>query len=215
MNLAQIQEAMWRATGTSSVTHSTSILNVHINHSYWELQDKVDFREKESEYNFSTVAGTSSYDLASIISPYDYIYHLTGKLATENEWFTIDPTDYQNLRDNLDESVYARGEPSKYSRWDSNLILSPVPDQTYTINILYKKALGDVGISGPDIPESWHEFVFLGALYRFFRELGEYTRAAAIRQERDALTLLTNVNREKEKADYTKAGLSVLRQRYY
>lgn len=214
MNLAEIQEAMWRATGTSAATHSTTVLNTHINHSYWELQDKVDLREKEAEYSFATTPGTASYSLASLISDYDFIFHVTGKSPDENEWFEILPTEYQNLKNSLSEETYARGLPERYSRWNANLILFPVPDEAYSITLLYKKALGDVGIAGPDIPEAWHEYVFLGALYRFFRELGEYTRAAAIRTERDALTLTVSTNREKERVDQKQYGVKILRQRY-
>jgi len=215
MTLQEMRDAIWRATGTNSSTVTQAEIDQQLNNSYWELQDKVDFREKEDETTITTVIGTRQYDLSSLLTDFDYLLHVTYLDPDSDVWVDIEPTDYQNLKDVLDDNTTSRGYPTQYSRYNSYLYLNPVPDQTYSVNILFKKSLGDVGVSGPGIPSSWHEYVYLGGLYRIFRDvLGEYNRALAIRNERDALVLTASTNKAKERSDYSRAGVSILRQRY-
>jgi hypothetical protein len=214
MTLQEIRDELRRAAGVNSTTHPDSIIDPFIQRSYWELQDKVDFREKEAKLDFSLVVGTNVYSTTTLASDFDNIIHLSILPQDSTAWVELDRKDFTYITDNRDDDTDARAQPEYYARFGSSIYFIPTPDYAYSVTMVYRKVLGDVGTSGPSIPTVWHEFVFLGALQRLYYTLGEFNRASAVRNERDSLIITTPTTSTKERMDSSRAGISILRQRY-
>ncbi len=219
MTLQEIRDEVRRAAGINVSQYDDTILDPLIHRSYQELVDKIDFREKEATVELTLVAGTQAYVCAdSISSDFDSILHI-GIQEYPNDpnnstFQQVVQKDYSWIMDKRNDSQESQGLPFVYARYGASLYFHPVPDDSYVVEISYRKSLGNVAAGGPSIPYVWHEFVFLGALLRLYYILGDFARSNAVRAERDALILTSSTTKAKETMDYSMAGVSVLRQRY-
>lgn len=191
-------------------------LNLQMNMSWWELQDKINFREKEGIGTITTIAGQrgyQSFDNGVVMESLTHVT-VTPRTGQGTADVTLVKIDYINIMNEVDSATTNRGMPTEYARYGASIYFNPVPDYAYTINLAYRKLLDDISLTGFIIPQAWHEFILLGACRRIFRRNGEYQKAAAIRADSDALTL-TNIEKEtKERVDFHEAGIQIKRARY-
>jgi hypothetical protein len=203
LDLSQLREELWENTGTDSYDYDASTLDRLLNLSWWEIQDKLGFREKEGEGTFNTVPSQESYPIAAITSDINSIQGVY--LRQENEWVELDFKDHTSIMEGRSDHT---STPIIYSRYNSNLYLHPAPDKVYSIKIKYLKTLDDLGSGGAPVPQSWHEIILLGAEYRLWRKMGDITRSSAIRNERDALIMTASVTPTQERfASHAAASL--------
>ena len=185
-----------------------------LNMSWWELQDKVKFREKESQAEISLVAGVQNYTLASYNTSIESISYVSIRAITETGYDPVLKREYENINDVLDTVVTNRGRPEWYARYGGDIYLCPIPDKAYILRLLFRKTLADLSVSGAPVPQVWHEFILLGGGYRVFRQIGEYKRSREIKAERDALSITTEDVPAKERVDYHQVGVRILKRRY-
>lgn len=188
-------------------------IDEYLNLSYWEIQDKFPFREKERTATFETVAGTRVYPMPE---PYEAL----KSLAIQDEFsgqFTklirMDTDDYEN-RYNSDES--SQSVPTHYTREDCFFRLWPTPDAIYTMSMKRTITLEDLGGSQllPEIPRAWWEIIVDGAVWRAFKDFGDFDRMQAVKAGQIAsLNSMVSVE-SKEEGDSRESSVVVIRPSY-
>jgi hypothetical protein len=183
-----------------------------LNISWWELSDKVDFSEKEAISSFSLASGVRSYPTDSITTDINSIVMV--QIRVDDEWVTMKKRDHNELMDGENVSPESYATPERYSKFENSLYFDPTPDKIYPSRISYLRTLDDIAVSGVTIPRVWQEFILLGALARVYRRKGDLQRSAAIRNERNELSLTAQTVKSRETVDLRTVGVQVLRQRY-
>lgn len=214
LSLQELRDEVREITGLDEDDLPNPRLDKYLNLAWWELVDKVDFKEKEGVSSFSTVAGQINYNLTTIAADVDNVRRVTIQSSTLSDFTPLDKTDYRNIEDNLSTQTYSRGLPEKYSRYNTQIYLYPIPDSVYTVRVLYQKTLEDIATAGVPIPQVWHEFIYLGGAMRAARANNEFQQAKSIRAERDGLILTLSTTEAKETKDYSYAGARIIRPRY-
>jgi hypothetical protein len=184
--------------------------DTYLNRAYWELLDKFPFREKEVVASFNTTQGTNYY---KVPSPFEAIRSLSiedinSKQHTPLDLVSKDQFEQVYINDDSDEGV-----PEKYLREDLGIRLWPTPDATYRISIRYWTTLADLSDNNPasPIPQSWHEIILFGGVWRAFLGLNnDYSRAQAARAWQASLIDKLTPVESKEKQDASRAGLQVI-----
>lgn len=160
-----------------------------LNRSWWDLTNKVDFRETEMSATFNTVAGAERYEIGP---PFEAIHSISVYDSTVDKWQLIDVFDTRVYDSNLKANTLERGLPTNYYRENKAIVMWPTPDAAYEIKIRYKITLADLaaGGSAPVIPQEWHEIILLGAAWRCYQRLGDMARKDSIKN--DWLGLINN-----------------------
>lgn len=165
-------------------------LDLIINQSYWDVMDKFSFREKETYTSFALTIGTYIYNLSSKIQTAAsvtfealrrvYVYNsdeLKDKELTE--------VSLEKFKERHSEDTNARDIPNAFLRIGGEIHLDPVPDKAYTLKPFFLKTLSDVPTAGPEIPQSWHEIVKDGAIWRVHKRFRDYNSAEQIKRIQD------------------------------
>lgn len=212
LSLQTFRDEVRATTGMDEIDLPDTILDRFLNIAWWELADKVAFKEKEATVDANTVAGTQSYSISGLSSDINSLVSVFIKV--EDEWTPVDKRDYDQILDGQNDNVYARGTPDKYSSYGGSIYFSPIPDKAYPFRITYLRTLADIAVAGVNVPQVWDEYIILGATSRVFRRKGDYQRSAAVRNERNELTLTAQTVKARETVDYRMVGVRPLRQRY-
>lgn len=182
-----------------------------INRSFWEITAKFEFREKEGSVTFSTVDGTSEYDV-----PVD-IEALQGLSIVQDDGFTqadlgrMEKSYYQNVATSNPE---ARETPTRYYREGNKIILYPTPNDAKIVTVKYLKTLPDLLANGTVVlPQEWHELILFGAAYRGFLVLNDKVSADFYRNQQANLTASTIPTESKEEKDSKYAAVDVVTRR--
>lgn len=187
-----------------------------LNMSLWALWQQHNYKERECRIYTETVDGTSDYGLPedatldSIIS----VAIKDGVQATEGKYTKLVLSTWDRYDEEHSTLETARGKPVNYHRLQHTLILDPVPDDVYTIRIVFWRTivtLVDTTYENTQLPANWDEIVVEGAISRghFYNEDYNEANAAQNFQKthlRDAVLI-----RDKELRDGRYAGLRVLR----
>jgi hypothetical protein len=200
-----------------------------LNRSWWEVMDKFNFREKEAKTSFQTVAGIHIY---SMPQGYDALqllsiggsnnnnllggqFYLNGgaflnpTTSDETKHTQLDRIDDKWFEDNYDDDVDEYGQPVRYYRYGSGIVLNPTPDAVYNVNVSYLITLADLSNTNeyPPVPQSWHEVILYGAVWRGFMRMGDYNRKQAAQATQIGLINSMTPVAAKEEADSSMAGL--------
>lgn len=186
-----------------------SDIDEKLNFSFWEIQDKFPFREKERTGTFQTVIGTRDYQMPS---PFECLTGLSIVDLTSFQHTPIDKWEQDTYEQNYVEGTQNYGKPTRYVREQCFARLWPTPDQVYTINIRRNIILTDLSGSNPtlSIPQVWTEIIIQGAIWRVFFDLGDFARANAVKQNQVTLINTITPTEQKELKDTRRAGLEVL-----
>ena len=208
-----LHDEIWESTGTDSSDLDTTVLDRMLNLSWWEIQDKLGFREKEGEGSFSTVAGTSAYDVSGISSDVESIQHVTIQNSTEDTWSPLIYKDKQWFMDERDDNAESEDVPEYYTRFGDEIQLFPTPAGIYTVRVKYLKTIADLITSGFPVPQPWHEIIRLGAEARVWYRLGDPARRDDTLRFRDSLVAGMTEVKVKENVS-NRAAISLLRAPY-
>lgn len=215
LTLQQLRDELRETTGMDVDDLPDAIADRYLNLSWWDLQDKVKLRERETQVDTTLVAGTTSITLTSISSQLDNVTSVALLPDSGSEFKILTKRDYETIVDGYNLNSYAQGVPEEYAIYDAQMFFYPVPNINYSVKVLFRKTLSNIPSGGPNAPQVWHEFVLLGAAMRVFRRNGEFSKASAIRMERDALAVITVEQMVKETEDFHFAGVRPMRQPYY
>lgn len=211
LSLAQLRTEVREHLGVDSVELIDADVDLLLNRSWWKVADDFDFREKETSRSYNTVAGTSTIASATDTEGLQgvSIEDTNSKQHTSLSPMTIGvyETEYADISS-------TRAKPTHYVRRGSNIILFPTPDAAYEITEYYLKTLADIASTGPTIPQSWHEIIMYGAVYRGFARIGDYNRSRAARTMQVELMSTQETVDTTEKVDRPTAGLQMIRPRY-
>ena len=139
-----------------------------INDSYFEIARRFRHRRMQSDATITTTSGTNEYGLES-----DYFWMDVVRDETNNE----------NLLSRTLAFIQSRNDgvnsqPLYWATQDYNIILSPTPDNAYTIRTWYFARPSRL-VDPTDrsvFEDEWDEIVKLGAESRGFYVMGEYDR---------------------------------------
>jgi hypothetical protein len=189
-------------------------LDLLINSSWWEVMDKFNFREKEDDCTFATVAGTRDYNLATKILAAD-----TTVFDALKQVSILNPDSEQHVRlmemsigeyeSQYSEDTDTRDIPTHYVRYGGSIRLFPTPDDAYTLTVYYLKVLTDVASGGPDVPQSWHEIVMYGAVWRGHHRFRDYNSANEARAVQASLIASAMTVPAKEDANKKYIGVEL------
>lgn len=217
LSLANLRAEFLAHTGleTSDFDNGNTDIDLIINRSWWEIMDKLDFREKEASDTYTTEIGENTYTITELFgstSIFDAIREVT--LNYNNKQYKLNQMTLAVFNENYnsDEGEYAM--PTHYIRDGSNMILWPTPDLEYNLTLYFQQVLSDIPSAGPDVPQSWDEIVLYGAVWRGFMRMGDYNRSAAAKKIQLTLIDTSTPVKAKELMDNPKAALQPLGREY-
>jgi hypothetical protein len=189
----------------SDLDDPSVLLNFNI--SWWELMDIFDFREKERTVTWNTVAGTILYP---VVAPFDALQGLSIEDPDSKQHSVLVPIEESEYEMDFVNTTDARGTPTRYYRENNNVGLWPTPDKVYTIIEKDLTTLADLAVAAPPVPQSWHEIIFLGGVYRCFWDIGDKNSAAYYEKvQANKANIRVPVKAKEEKMDNKWSGLSV------
>lgn len=157
----------------------TTQIDLYLNRSFWEIQNKYPLREKQAISTFQTIIGVRNYDVSFPTEAVDHI------AITENDsgqgihyplvQITRDVYE-QKYRDTQDQWDI----PIEYVREGCIVRLWPTPDEEYTITIRRLVALTDLSAiqTTSGIQHVWDEVIVYGALWRACIDLSDLAKSA-------------------------------------
>jgi hypothetical protein len=211
LNVTQIDDELKELLGVDDSDATPTQRLLWINRSFWEITAKFDFREKEGTYNLATIDGTDSYtvpvDLEGVQSV--AIVGVDG-----NTMSTLTRETKENFLNTYTSDSSLRQIPEHYYREGNKIVVSPVPNDVYSIVIKYLKTLPDLIAGGTVVlPQEWHELILFGAAYRGFLVLNDKVSAEFYRNQQANLTATTIPTESKEEKDSRFAAVDVVTRR--
>ena len=188
-------------------------VDLYLNMSYWEVQDKFPFREKERTGTFITQIGVRNYEMPK---PFESLMHLSIVDLVTGQHQPIDKMDMDEYEIKYIEGENAYGKPEKYVREDCFARLWPTPDKLYTVvlrRLITLTDLSDINTVTP-IPSVWDEIIVYGGVWRAFIDFGDFARANAMKSHQVTLLDTITPTAVKELGDTSRAGLEVLGREY-
>lgn len=215
LSQAQLRTELREHLGVDSTELDNDNCDLLLNRSWWEVADFVDFREKETNETENTVAGTNTIALSALTNA-ESIQSVVIEDYHSAQHIPLTPMDLDEYEQNYADQTYTRAQPTRYLRRGSNIILYPTPDRVYEVKIYYLKTLADLASSGFDVPQTWHDPILYGAIWRGFARAGDWNRKQAARATQlEMLQGKTPVKvKEKVNTDLKYAGVAAIRPRY-
>jgi hypothetical protein len=179
-----------------------------LNRSFWELCNKVNFKEKERTVIITTADGVRKYhkpvSLDSVVA-LNFVDPDTEKRVPLTR---IGTWTYDNK---YEGNTDARGRPEEYYREENYIVLHPTPDAAYSVELRHKRTLEDLedDNNAPIIPQEWHEIILMGAVTRTFLRFKDYKSAREAREFQSSISNGTPTVDEKEQEDSHKAHFEV------
>lgn len=218
LSLAQLRTEVLRECGLDATDldpgGGTEILDLLINQSWWEVQDKLGFDEKEDDTDVETVAGTFEYNLSTVIFAADaVIFEALQKVFILNpdtgKKVELIETSNSKWEEEHTTEITSRGIPTHYMRRGGIIRLSPVPDAVYTLTLYHLITLSDIPSAGPQVPQSWHEIIKYGAVWRGHHSYRDYNSAREVKQTQMGLIASAQTTSGKEDASKKMYGVEV------
>lgn len=213
LSQAQLRTELREHLGVDDTELDNTNADLLLNRSWWEVADAVDFREKETSESENTVEGTNTIALSSLTNA-ESIQRVVIEDYHSLQHIPLEPIDLDDYEREYVDQTYARGQPTRYFRRGSNIILYPTPDRVYEVTIYYLKTLADIAASGFDVPQTWHDPILYGAVWRGFARFGDWNRKQAARATQLEMLSAKTPVKVKEKEDLRYAGVAVMRPRY-
>lgn len=213
LDLDQLREDLRDATGTDEDDLPNTKADRYLNRSYWEIIDKFHFREKEVTVTWPTIIGVRLYNMPE---PFEALRKLAIKVPSSNEHLVLDRISIDTYENNYDPDDDSEGQPIKYVREGCAVRLLPTPDAVYEITQKYWTVLADLTNDNntPPIPQSWHEIILFGAIWRAFVAFGDWPRADGAKKHQISLIDSSVPVEAKEEEDSPRAGLEVIVREY-
>jgi len=143
-----------------------------LNLSFWELTSKFPFEEKNLRAEFSTVAGTGDYSIASEINvggvTLDALQGLSV-MDSEGKSHSIQRATEAWLETQYSSSETYRAMPEYYVRRADWIRFWPIPDDVYVIRVLMLQTIATLtylSVETTGLPREWDELTVEGAITR-------------------------------------------------
>ena len=185
-----------------------------LNRSLWEVTEKFAFREKERSVSFTidNVLG-HKYTLPGV---FDALLDVSIESIDGNLVYTplnrMTRVVYDSLysANSQDQTKYTI--PTDYVRENDCIIFYPSPNQSYNVKLRFLQTIADLSDSNTSltIPQSWHEIILLGAVWRGFITFGDMDRADRIKQHQLSLITSSVPVEAKEEFDSHLSGVEVI-----
>lgn len=216
LTLAELREDVYDNLGMDQSDIDSGKIEQYLNRSYWELTKKLKFRQADAQVVLTMMIGQTTYPIADYISDFDAIRHITIQdyPITNEIWREVVQTDYSNLMDVEDAANVSQTVPTKYARFGDNIVFNSVPIYGYSVKIFYRKSLGNILLTGPSVPEEWHEALVYGAVSRAWRAQGSPMRADQASAFQFQLISTMIETETKEDRDYSRSTARLFRARY-
>lgn len=204
LTLSEMRTILRRACGTDEFDDgfSDDDVDLKLNRSYWELVDRLNFRENEITIPFALVTGSRKYELPSDFNALRgvSVFDTDGQ---SNPLDMIDEKVYDKLYNNNPTDGISNALPTKYYREKGFIQFWPTPDNDYDAILHYWKTLADLGDTNTTLPlpESWHEIVLNGGIYRGYIEIGDMKRYGEMKGVVDAAIMMAVPTEAKEQLD--------------
>lgn len=212
LSVAQLIAKLRKATGQDEDDLPDDDAILQLNISYWEIIDKFPFREKEVRVTFPTVAGVRAYNAPN---PFEALRSLAILNPNDNSHKPIDQMAEDRYEQKYDEDTDLQAFPEKYVREGCQFLLYPTPDAEYIITMRYWTTLADLSdTQNPNIPQSWHDIIYLGALWREYLDIGDHQRMASTIKVQERLINSSVPVEAKEEVNNPRAGVEVILPSY-
>jgi len=189
-------------------------LDMLLNMSYWELESKFPFEEKNARTDFVTVVGTDEYSIEALELASATLLEAVQSIAViqEDQSYKL-----QRMSEDFYDEMYntntdQRAIPRYYVRRDDAIVLWPIPNDVYTMRLYYLKTLLSVLVGSVEIlnfPREWDELVVEGAVTRGHYYRQDYQLARESENFRVAKLRTASTTKSKEEEDSRYAGLVV------
>lgn len=186
LNLQEMRDLVRKGLGNITIQDlGNDEVDRFLEMSFWELEAKYPFKEKECRIEFPLVIGEHMYELPNFANLNPIDVEALQSVSVLDDDNTTHPL--VRMTQTWWDTVYlhAKGSdyyalPRYYVRMDETLTLHPTPDRTYPIRIYFLKTLRTVieTPDEPDLPRSWHEIVVEGAITRGLFYDQDYAEAA-------------------------------------
>ena len=200
---------VWNSLGVdgNDVGFGTTQTLLLLNQSFWEILNKFEFREKETSYNFSTIAGQSDYVPPTIFEALKLISIEDPNDLKHTPLDRMSPLIYEQNFVNLPTS---QTKPTNYLRYNNLIRLFPTPDIAYNLTVYHWLTLSDLVTHGTlGLPREWDELVQDGAIYRGYKILGDLVKAKQVRQDQIERINSTVPVESKEENDSPNSGVNI------
>lgn len=186
-----------------------------LNLSFWELTSKFPFKEKDLRAEFSTVAGTEDYSIASEINVGGVTLDALQGLSvvdSQGKSHPLQRATEQFLEEEWSSSSEYQSMPEYYVRRADWIRLWPIPDDVYTVRVLLLQTLATLAflsVETTGLPREWDELTVEGAITRGHYYNQDYNLAQQAENFR-VMKIRTAASVEaKEEEDSRYAGLVV------
>lgn len=180
LTLNDILQEMRDATGRDD--KDTAFIR-GVNNALYELILKVRMKEFHLTTAFSCVVDKADYAFASNEFAVFTVKDLDNDVVLSSREIT-------QLDDISDDLTSGEGAPTKWSIWETNIILyDKVPDDTYSMRRrgLKRPARLAAGTDAPTIQDEWDDLLVVLSISKAFLAIGEVDDAAKYRTQLDAL----------------------------
>jgi hypothetical protein len=188
-----------------------------LNLSLWELEAKFPFKEKECKVTISTIAGEERYQLPSFNDALISVAVIvtSGSTSTYHKLTRSSADNFHDERQvpSSTASTTNRGQPLSFYRRNNFLILDPVPDKVYSIEMILWKTVASLLEGAKEVtglPQNWDEIVVVGAVTKghFFAQ--DYNLARQAKDFQLGYIRSAVPTEAKEERDSRYAGLQVI-----
>jgi hypothetical protein len=185
-----------------------------INRSWWQCQNSLGFEELKNQRSFSTVVGTNSYALNPTVD--EESIRSLSYYTESGQSVPIYPIKLDEYAEKYSTDENLRGAPENYFREGDNIILWPDPDDVYDIVLYYLATLDDWNDANPEntIPQSAHEIVLYGAVWRGYDRLGNLGRGSSFMDRQKSMIVSYVPPAAKDQNAHQYARVIPLRSRY-
>jgi len=211
--LATLRTQLRRHLATDDTDLPDSDADLLLNRTYWELQEKFHLRETEASTTITTVAGTREYTLPASFES----LRLSSYVDPDTDQHTkLEQMSQKTYEDLYNADAENESAPTNYFRDNDSIFFWPTPDAIVTIVIWHRAKLDDLSVANtePQLPRSWQEMLLIGAVYRGFMMMNDYTKANAAKSHYIQLIQSAVPVESKEQEDYSTAGVSVRGREY-
>lgn len=178
-----------------------------LNRAYWQVINQIPLKEKEKLITFPLVADHNSYEIPSDYESIVSVFLVDDLTHAQTQILRMSP---EAQEERVLESSAETGKPVYYYRFNDCIKFSPIPDDAYTVKLLYYKNLADLVTGEFPLEKIYYDVILFGACYRQLFTLKQTDLAKDYKNQQTALLVSLQPTNEKEKADSRYAGVECI-----
>jgi len=169
-------------TRTLKRTDKNTEIYESLNETIRDVSGRARFQEYQFQSYVACVSGQEDYPLPSTLLHIQHPVRLLDGSATNdngNQLTHISKAEYDRREPNPNRTSPSVGRPGAYTIYSNSILLTPIPDDTYLIEIDWGNVPTNLAADGesPSFNEMWDEVLKHGVLFRMFALLGMYEDA--------------------------------------